>query len=138
MKFQSFKLPLTAAALALSLSPLASMAAVIEVTMQNNTPKTLKLVSSTGGFPATLTPYQTVTFIAPSGFSSSDVQADYTSGQVTGGCKFQAGHKEYSTGPQYTSSATGYGQVSSGFCYEYVTKKWSAPYNYKIHFMMSQ
>ncbi|MBX8492338.1 hypothetical protein K5D34_18005 [Pseudomonas cichorii] len=138
MKFQSFKLPLTAAALALSLSPLASMAAVIEVTMQNNTPKTLTLVSSTSGFPSTLTPFQTVTFIAPSGFSSSDVQADYASGQSTGGCRFQAGHKEYSTGPQYTSSAKGYGQLSDGACYEYVSKKWSAPYNYKIHFMMSQ
>lgn len=123
---------------ALGMSPIVAKAANVTVTVHNNTPQKIRWASSSWTqLPQELSPGAifTTTIITP--FGSSDIRAKYSSGQVSGGCEFQAGHTENKIGPIYTSSATGYGQVS-GFCHVYLTKKWTAPYNYQVRFVMSQ
>jgi hypothetical protein len=115
-----------------------SASAEVIVTLHNNTPKEIRKVSGSYELPSTLGPGKRVVVKVPASFTSSDVQATYASGQSNGGCKFRAGHKENSTGPVYSSSSSGYGQVSNGACFIYVTKKWTKPYNYEVLFMMSQ
>lgn len=120
-----------------SLNSMSASAEVI-VTLHNNTPKEIRKVSGSYELPSTLGPGKRVVVKVPASFTSSDVQATYASGQSNGGCKFRAGHKENSTGPVYSSSSSGYGQVANGACFIYVTKKWAKPYNYEVLFMMSQ
>ena len=122
----------------LAMFSVAANSATVDVTVHNNTPKFVNWSSSAyTQLPTILAPGAMVTVKILTPVGSSDIRARYASGQVSGGCEFQAGHTEYPTGPKYTSSANGYGQVS-GFCSVFLTKKWTAPYNYQVKFMISQ
>jgi hypothetical protein len=122
----------------LAMFSVAANSATVDVTVHNNTPKFVNWSSSAyTQLPTILAPGAIVTIKILTPVGSSDIRARYASGQVSGGCEFQAGHTEYPTGPKYTSSANGYGQVS-GFCSVFLTKKWTAPYNYQVKFVISQ
>ena len=125
-------------ACALGMASIVTKAANVDVTVYNNTPKHIRWSSSGWTqLPTVLAPGASTTIRILTPFGSSDIRAKYASGQVLGGCEFQAGHTEYKTGPKYTSSAVGYGQVY-GFCQVYLTKKWTPPYDYQVKFVISQ
>ena len=122
----------------LAMFSVAANSATVDVTVHNNTPKFVNWSSSAyTQLPTILAPGGMVTVKILTPIGSSDIRARYASGQVSGGCEFQAGHTEYPTRPKYTRSANGYGRVS-GFCFVFLTKKWTAPYNYQVKFVISQ
>lgn len=110
----------------------------VKVTITNNTAKPITNISSTYGLPRVIEPWGTQTVTLWMGSFSSSVSADYASGQVPGGCLFQAGHEVTSTGPTYSGNGAGYGQVLSPICYVNVSNRWSPPYDYDVTFMISQ
>jgi hypothetical protein len=122
----------------LSCFSLTAVAVTIEVTIKNNTSKTVTNISSSYGFPSTLGPWRSKTFTVYAGNFSSSVRANFASGQTPGGCRFQAGHTMNSFGPLYDGNGKGYGQVLDPFCFVHVRPRWSPPYNYKVDFMISQ
>jgi hypothetical protein len=137
MNLKINKLHLATAAVTLSLSPMAVMGAVVEVTISNHSSAPVSSVGATAqGFPSLLRPAESRTFSVITAFSSSWIHATYASGRISGGCKFLAEHREDSMGPNYSSSAASYGEVQSSSCYVYLTEKWSKPYNYKVKFMI--
>lgn len=143
MKLKVGKLHLATAFATLSLGSMAALAAVVEVTVENASSTQVTAVGlGTGetemGLPSVLSPGRSGPINVTTSFSSSWIKANYASGKVSGGCKFVAEHKEYSTGPVYTSSATAYGEMGSSSCLVYLTEKWSKPYNYKVRFIILQ
>ncbi|WP_454724970.1 MULTISPECIES: hypothetical protein [Cupriavidus] len=121
------------------MAPIPALANTIEVTIKNNSQRVIKKdPSSHIDFPVEIAPGQQIVFTVLGGFSSSNITATYSSGQVAGACTFKASHTENAIGPIYSSSATGSGAVSSSFCYEYMKKVWKKPYDYKVNFMMFQ
>ncbi|MDR6938325.1 hypothetical protein [Luteibacter sp. 3190] len=110
----------------------------VKVNITNNTAKPITNVSSTYGLPHVIDPWRTETVTLWMGSFSSSVSADFASGQVPGGCLFQAGHEVTSTGPVYAGNGAGYGQVLSPFCWVNVFHPWSPPYDYEVTFMISQ
>ena len=107
----------------------------VSLNIQNATSDTLVLVSSSayGGFPAFVSPGQTVPASFNFGGTSSAVTATYRRAGVGTTCTFSASHVVQVSGPRFNKSAVSTG-ATSATCLAFQSPTWRIPYNYTATF----